>query len=69
MLCTAHVVLFNRSNSHTGYEGTTKKPQACAISCYVVPAPATVLSSQRQANNKHAYISRAPRLIMMNYCA
>ena len=48
---------------------TTKKPQACAISCYAVPVPATVLSNQRQANNKHAYISRVPRLIIMNYCA
>ena len=34
-----------------------------------VPTPVTVLSNQRQANNKHAYICRAPRLIIMNYCA
>ena len=58
LLSTAHVVWFNRSNSHTGCEGTTKKPQACAISCHAVPTPATVLSNQRQANNNHAYISR-----------
>ena len=38
MLHTAHVVWFNRPNSHTGCKVTTKKPQACAISCYAVPA-------------------------------
>ena len=36
------------SNSHTGCEGTTKKLQACVISCHIVPTPATVLSNQRQ---------------------
>ena len=69
-------VWFNRSNSYTGCEGTTKKPQEDVKGLQrnhkssIAPASATVMSNQRQANNKHAYISRAPRLtrlIIMHY--
>ena len=50
-------------------KGLRRNHKHVAISCHAVPTPATVLSNQRQANKKHAYISRVPRLIIMNYCA
>ena len=53
VLHTTHVVSFNRSNSHTACEGTTKKPQACVIFCYVVPTPSYSAVQSEQANNKH----------------
>ena len=71
MYCTCCMVFDSIDQTVTqDVKGLQRNHKNVLFPCHVVPTSATVLSNQRQANNKHAYISRAPRLtglIIMHY--
>ena len=67
MYRTCCIEVFDSIDQTVTQDAKNKETTSMCHFCHAVPAPATVLPNQRQANNKHAYISRAPRLTGDNY--